>query len=274
MEPLTRNVPPPPGLRAAVLVAALARRRAGYPDPEALPPAVAPYAAEVDKLEALLREVTEAQWLEPVPAAGTTVRGLVEHLGANDAALAAALGMRVPDSGRDGPAHLVWRARAQALLRHALAGPMGQRVQVAGLPMAARNAYLARAFETWIHADDIRGALGRPPRPPQPWHLAPLADLHVRSLPAALAVSGRAHPGRTATVRLTGPGGATWHIPLAPLAPGPPAAEPDVTVTADVLDYCYAAANRRDTDTVPRTVEGDQALADDLFAVLATFSHD
>src|SRR6266540_7499658 len=190
MEPLSRNVPPPPGLRAAVLVAALARRRAGYPDPEALPPAVAPYAAEVDKLEALLREV-----------------------------------------------------------------------------------YLARAFETWIHADDIRGALGRPPRPPQPWHLAPLADLHVRSLPAALAVSGRAHPGRTATVRLTGPGGATWHIPLAPLAPGPPAAEPDVTVTADVLDYCYAAANRRDTDTVPRTVEGDQALADDLFAVLATFSH-
>ena len=98
-----------------------------------------------------------------------------------------------------------------------------------------------------------------------------MADLHVRSLPAALALTGRAHPGRTAAVRLTGPGGDSWRIPL---APGSPVGEPDVTVTADVLDYCHAAANRRDPGTLPRTVHGDRALAEDLLAVLGTFAHD
>src|SRR5262249_7741764 len=225
VNPQTPDVAPPPELRSRVLAAALARRPAGYPAPEALPPAVTPYAAEVDKLEALLREVTEAQWRQPVAVAGTTVHGLVEHLTANDAALADALGLKVPDSGevpdsgRNGPPHPVWRARAQALLRHALTGSLETGVVLFGLPLSAGNAYLARAFETWIHADDIRGALGRQPRPPAPEHLAPLADLHVRLLPTALAVSGRARPGRSASVRLTGPGGSTWRIPMWPRAP-------------------------------------------------------
>lgn len=271
-HPPVRDVPPPPALRAAVLAAALAHRPAGYPDPEALPASVAPFAAEVDKLEALLREVTEAQWRQPVPAAGTTVRGLVDHLSANDAALAEALGVLVPDSGRDGPPHAVWRARVQGLLRHALTDPLERRVElIDGLPLPAGAAYLARAFETWIHADDIRGALGRAPRPPIAEHLAPLADLHVRSLPAALAVSGRARSGRSAEVCLTGPGGATWRIPM---APGEPAGPPDVTLTADVLDYCYAAGSRRSPATVPSTVTGDPALAADLLAALSAFSDD
>src|SRR5262249_5792549 len=51
VNPQTPDVAPPPELRSRVLAAALARRPAGYPDPEALPPAVTPYAAEVDKLE-------------------------------------------------------------------------------------------------------------------------------------------------------------------------------------------------------------------------------
>ena len=33
---------------------------------------------------------------------------------------------------------------------------------------AGPDAALRQAFETWIHADDVRAALGRPPRPPGP----------------------------------------------------------------------------------------------------------
>jgi len=279
-------------LRAAVLAAALARRPAGYPDPEALPPTAVPYAAEVTRMDALLREVTPAHWRTRVPATGTSVRELVEHLSGNDAALAAALGMpalgvpvpvpvtvpvpvrgggRVPDGTREEPPHALWRARAQALLRHALTGSMQQPVDFDGLPLEAGNVYLVRAFETWNHADDIRGALGRPPQPPQPQHLAPLANLHVNLLPTALALSNRAHPGRTLEIRLTGPGGGSWRIPG---TPGSPVGEPDMTLTANILDYCYSAANRRDPATVPQTVEGDHALAEDLLAVLTAFSHD
>src|SRR5262249_18557503 len=146
-----------------------------------------------------------------------------------------------------------------------------------GPPPSAGNASLARAFETWIHADDIRGALGRQPRPPAPEHLAPLADLHVRLLPTALAISGRARPGRSASVRLTGPGGSTWHIPMTPdepMGPGKPTGPPDVTLTADILAYSHAAGSRRDPATVPQSVTGDPALAEDLLAALNAFSDD
>jgi hypothetical protein len=41
-------------------------------------------------------------------------------------------------------------------------------------PAAGPDAALGQAFETWIHADDVRAAPGRPPRPPGPAH--PLAS--------------------------------------------------------------------------------------------------
>src|SRR5262249_49340897 len=152
-----------------------------------------------------------------------------------------------------------------------LTGPLDTGVVLFGLPLSAGNAYLARAFETWIHADDIRGALGRQPRPPAPEHLTPLADLHVRLLPTALAISGPARPGRSANIRPPGPGGPSWHTRM---APGDPPGPPDVTITADILAYCQAAGSRRDPATVPQSVTGDPALAEDLLAVLTTFSDD
>jgi len=259
---------PPHRLRAAVLAAALDHRPAGFPDVEALPAAVVPYAAEVGKLDALLREVTREQWRTAVLGDVTTHR-LVEHLRGNDAKLATALGLDIGPGLPKRP-HQVWRDLAFGLLRHALTAPLTDRVQLDGLPLSLRNAYLSRAFETWIHADDIRTGIGRPVDPPCPTHLRALADLHIRSLPAALRLSGRTHPDRTAHIRLTGAVTDDWRIPLSRPAP----TEPAVTLTADALEFCYLAANRRAPGSVPVAVTGDRALADDLLAVMTYFSHE
>jgi uncharacterized protein (TIGR03083 family) len=254
-------------LRSTVLAAALARRPAGFPDPEALPSAAVPFAAEVRKLDTLLREATAKQWRTRVLGELTT-RGLVEHLNGHDAQLAAALDL--PVSGQGSRAHHVWRDLAFGLLRHALHAPLTGRVEVGGLSMPVRNAYLGRAFETWIHADDIRLAIGRPADPPRPADLRALAELHIRSLPAALRLSGRTPPDRTARVRLTGAFTQEWRIPLTRTAPAD--TEPAVTITADALEFCYLAANRRAPGSVPVTVTGDEAIAGDLLAVMTYFS--
>jgi uncharacterized protein (TIGR03083 family) len=134
--------------------------------------------------------------------------------------------------------------------------------------MSVGNAYLNRAFETWIHADDIRLAVGRPTDPPPPTHLRDLADLHIRSLPTALRLSGRDHPGHGARIRLTGAVTEEWFIPLSRAE----SADASVTITADALEFCYLAANRRTPEAVPLTVTGDPGIAADLMAAMTFFS--
>lgn len=254
-----------PPARSRVLAAALDRRPAGFPDVEALPAAVAPYAAEVAKLDALLRSVTSRQWGTPVLGALTT-KGLVEHLTGNDGKLAAALALAAPT----GEAYDVWRTQAFGLLRHALTCPLADRVEIDGLSLPVQNAYLARAFETWIHADDIRLAIGQCVDPPGSLHLRALADLHIRSLPTALRLSGRVRPDCAVQVRLTGAFTEEWRVPLTRAASGAPA----VTLTADALEFCYLAANRRSPEAVPITVDGDHTIANNLLAVMTFFSHE
>jgi hypothetical protein len=74
-------------------------------------------------------------------------------------------------------------------------------------PAAGPDAALGQAFETWIHADDVRAALGRPPRPPGPAHLHGVLTMGVRLLPPALRALGVERPGRAVALRLEGPGG-------------------------------------------------------------------
>jgi len=263
---------PSRGLRSAILTAALDARPPGYPDPEALPPQAAPYGREVRKLDALLREVTAAQWGTPV-VSGMTAHQLVDHLAEHDSWLAGSLRLDPPKTQASTPdrTYLAWREQAFALLRHAVFTPLAGRVDLAGLSMAVGNAYLNRAFETWIHADDIRLAIGRPTDPPPAAHLRVLADLHIRSLPAALRLSGRDRPGHGARIRLTGLVREEWFISLS-RDTAADAARPSVTITADALEFCYLAANRRTLEAVPHTVTGDDGVAADLLAAMTFFS--
>jgi Putative zinc-finger/Mycothiol maleylpyruvate isomerase N-terminal domain len=129
------------------------------------------------------------------------------------------------------------------------------------------DAALRQAFETWIHADDVRAALGRPPSPPGPAHLHGVLAMGVRLLPPALRALGVERPGRAVALRLEGPGGGTWTVPA---GTGAPAA----TVTVPATDFFYLMGNRRDPATVATAVTGDEALAAALLRAAATLGCD
>ncbi len=130
------------------------------------------------------------------------------------------------------------------------------------------EATLRKAFETWIHADDVRVALGRPPSPPAPAHLHAVVALGVRLLPPAIGAIGAGRPGGAVALALGDPGGGRWTVP-AP-GDGPVAA----TVTTQAAEFFYLMGNRRNPATVAATVTGDRALAGGLLRAAATLGCD
>ncbi|MFC5745509.1 maleylpyruvate isomerase family mycothiol-dependent enzyme [Actinomadura rugatobispora] len=274
---------PPAELRATVLSAALSRRRAGVAVGVSEELAGA-YARQVARMDALLASLTAADWRAPLPELPGygSVRRLVDHLIGNDAAFAGDLGL-VPARAAPGPRG-VWRAQADAVVRGFGADVrlLEREASLAGarpVRAPARTGLVQRTFETWTHADDIRAVVGRPAEPPPGGHLRLIVEMAVPMLPQAMRASGRARPGRTARLRLTGPGGGAWVAPLAPGALPPPggpgtAAAVDVTVTAGAEDFCRLVANRRRPETFPHVADGDTALAADLLHAAATLGCD
>jgi hypothetical protein len=135
-----------------------------------------------------------------------------------------------------------------------------------------RTALVQRLFETWIHAEDLRGVLGGPPAPPDARQVGLIVGFGVGLLPAALRLAGADRPPRSARLVLVGPGGGDWRISPAtpPGPPGPPAA----TMTMDAVEFCYLLGNRRDPDSVPHQVEGDPGLAATLLQAATTLGCD
>jgi uncharacterized protein (TIGR03083 family) len=287
---------PPARLRGAVLAAATAAR------PAAGGEASVGYAAWVDRFDGLLARLTPAQWGQRV-VHDWTAQDLVAHLIATDGLLVAQLdptdaeppeGWGVVDGGLAGRASAVaigehrgwapgrtraaWRAQADRLLGEARSGAPGaldRRVRLVDprLPrQPLRTALVQRLFETWIHADDLRGVLGDPPVPPDQRQVGLIVGFGVGLLPAVLRLAGADRPPRSARLVLVGPGGGDWTISPAgqPAPAGPPAA----TVTMDAVEFCYLLGNRRDPGLVPHRVEGDPTLAATLLHAATTLGCD
>ncbi|MFG2072481.1 maleylpyruvate isomerase family mycothiol-dependent enzyme [Nonomuraea maritima] len=258
-------VEPPASLREAVLT--LARRRRG-PAAVSVSSVATPYAEQVAAMDDLLRELGEPQWEATVPRHGT-VRELVEHLAANDAAVACFMG--VPGTAA-ATAHRRWREQAGALLERfsgssevllgvevALAGPRPARAPL-------RQALIQRTFETWTHADDIRAATGRPASPPRPGHVRMIADFGLALLSRAATAPRR---DVSATVVLTGQGGGSWTIALSPASD-----HVGVLISADAVEFCRLLAGRWPPEAFPYAAEGDPGLARDLIRAAATLGCD
>lgn len=239
-------------------------------------PHAAPYAAAVAGLQALLAELDErASWGTPV-VHDWDVHDTVAHLIAADEPLARHLGLpprepvpRAPD-GR--PRRAAWEARTREVIRRERTRTPAQtvsvwRVQAAGLlssraahdpELAARatvlagvrlpvaDHFLSRAFETWVHADDIGVALDRAVPPPPSPHLWQLVRLGVRILGPAL---GPQSPPVALTI--TGDGGETeWIL-----------GSSDDPIRAELVlhpvDFCLLIAGRRTPPQLPRGTSGD-----------------
>jgi uncharacterized protein (TIGR03083 family) len=259
---------PPGRLRDRVLAAALARRE-GVADP-----VLDLYLSVADAFERAV-EALPASAYDTVTSNGLTAHDLVVHMAAQESLLAQNLGVPtfagtnatdiverthefLPQfAGTDlGDALALWRAsieanRAWAVEHSDSAAPWR------GLGLTRDDALVVRAFEEWVHCDDLRRVLGLDPAPPAPRHLTIMGELASRLVPLSLAVAGRELDGATARLVLTGDGGGDWMVAL---GDGEVAAAPEVTVTADIVDWCLLVGDRISPHELRHSVAGDSDL--------------
>jgi uncharacterized protein (TIGR03083 family) len=267
----------PAGLEARVLAAATSLRApldGGWVAPSPLE-AFIQTASEVADIFGTL---SASDWDRPTRAVGRqTVHDMAVHLVGVERYVLGQLGAGVPFDaparadhtpvtrqaafellGEPGPA--VARAWWTEVLSVAgVCGRVGpdRPVQYHDVPGTVRALMTIRTFEVWTHGDDITSAVGRGPNLLDAPRLALMSGELVAVLPFALAMTGQARPGATARLELTGPGGGSF---LVPLAPGEEPGVPDVTITTPVIDICRLAANRLAMGDLPVSVSGDTAL--------------
>ncbi|MBT2539222.1 zf-HC2 domain-containing protein [Streptomyces sp. ISL-44] len=212
-----------PLLRSRVLEDCLGKRPARIP----VPVWANPYDTETARLDALLQDFGDSEWLTPVrlkwfeeercKTQRTTVAGVIGHLLAVDGLVATALGLDDP-LGKEAPAGVgpsartehfwqasaypatrqvrePWREQGHTLVRtvsFAGRGVAELAVEYGDFSLPLGDAFLERAFECWVHAWDIAEAVDYPYEPPAGPHLHRMIDLAARLLPGALAQRRRA----------------------------------------------------------------------------------
>ncbi|NML50175.1 MDMPI N domain containing protein [Streptomyces sp. R302] len=306
-----------PLLRSRVLENCLGRRPARIP----VPAWATPYDAETARLDALLRDIGESEWHAPVRLKWheddrpvrrkSTVAGVIGHLLAVDGLVSGALGLTDP-LGPDTSPELTptqrtetfwssltrppnrslrapWRDQSHTLIRTvSFAGRevADLTVTYGDFALPLKDALLERAFECWLHADDIANAVAYPYDPPSGPHLHGMIDLAARLLPAAVAHrrrTGRAAPsrhlvtagapGRSLHLEVEGAGGGHWYIALdSPAALG----SPDHTVAQVALDgveFCQLVAGRITPEEAAAGQTGDRQAIQDVLAAAASLSH-
>lgn len=259
-----RVIAPPPALRQSVLDEAR-RRRA----PVAVRTLVEAYSAAAALLHDALGRLGHADWRRPDRRHGD-VAGMIRHLTTNDAVLASDLDLRrVPRDG-EGSVHEAWRLQSEILLRGLGSGAtdLNRRVTLAGKgggrPGSLRDALVQRAFETWIHLEDVRCASV----PPSPERVRRIVALAVGLLPRALAAQGLQWPGKFA-LHLTGIGSGEWSFPL-----GGPDSGGATAVTMEALEFTRLVAGRHTAESVNAAVEGDNRVALQVLRIASTLGCD
>jgi hypothetical protein len=184
-----------------------------------------------------------------------------------------------------------WREQSRAVVRTAAFAGGGSgdlTVSYGDHELPLRDAMVDRAFECWVHADDIAGAVDYPYEPPAPRHLHTMVDLAARMLPLSLAARRRAGlagpaprgrhlvaagaPGRSLRLEIEGLGGGEWLIPLD--SPGA-AASPDHAVAHIALDgveFCRLAAGHVPPAEAAAGHSGDRAAIQEVLLATASLS--
>ncbi|MFJ8823532.1 maleylpyruvate isomerase family mycothiol-dependent enzyme [Streptomyces sp. NPDC102467] len=143
-----------------------------------------------------------------------------------------------------------WHAQAAALLDTPAARDPEQAARTAtlvGIRLPVAEHFLIRAFETWIHADDIGRAVDRPVPPPPAAHLWRLVRLAVRILGQALGPD--AEP--VALTVTDDARGTEWIL-------GAEGAPVRAELALHPVDFCLLIGGRAAPGTVPRGALGDE----------------
>lgn len=277
----------PPGVRDRVLAAASRARPPGPPLPE-LPAisAAEAFSRAADAFFGMLTTLHPADWRQPV-LRDLDVQGLVGHLiGVEDdvqsclsgdpavadldhveATRAVALQQRgrPPRQTRD-----AWRRAVDRSLELAAAVAPDRPVAIHGMRLPADALLVVRAFELWVHENDIRRATGLPSSVPDLATLRLMTQLAVRMLPAAVAGAG--HTVRPLRLRLvlTGGGGGSWDVEVGDPPPGPA----PTTIVVDAVAFCRLVANRGTPDDLDVHVTGERARVAEVLTAAASLALD
>jgi len=277
---------PPLELRNRVLAGLSATARPGAVAPS---PIDGLFGRQVEALSELLAELDDESWEAPASPYPWSVHGLVAHLAviedytavqlrlATDGpAEAAHLDMGLADIAAElaaGPAHTVerWRARARATAAALVDGTtLPTEVGLHGWPLGLQGTIVARSFELWTHADDIRRATGRPLAVPTPGDLRAMSSFSVQGLPFTLARTAPEQPLTATRIVLTGPGGGTFD--LGGTGDIGQDGAPSTLLVADVVGYCRVVARRVEVDDLDCTIAGDEGLARALLRSASAFA--
>jgi uncharacterized protein (TIGR03083 family) len=277
----------PDGLRDRVLAASLRARAAGRPEPAA--PQISPaeaFSRAADAFYGMLGVLQPEDWRRPA-LRGLDVQGLVGHLTgveedvhrclAGDPQVAQASHVESTQPAADRQAgrppaqtRAEWRRAADRTLElvHAAGDPDGE-AAVHGMRLPLGTLLVIRAFELWIHDNDIRQAAGLPASVPDPSTLSLMTQAAAELLPHAAALSALPEPTSVHLV-LTGPGGGTWDIPIghSPHAPA------QVGIVTDAVGFCQLAANRATPDMLCLHITGDPDRAAMVLAAASTLALD
>jgi len=280
----------PAGLRERVMAASLLAREAGQPVP-AVPAISGPeaFGRAADAFYGLLAALEEQDWARPV-LRDLDVQGLTGHLiGVEEDIQRAMTGdpamadtdhvsstqdAAVRQAGRP-PALTMrdWRRAADRTLEQARARDGGtERIAVHGIRLPLDDLLVVRAFELWVHENDIRRCAGLNPSLPDPAVLRLMSDLAARMLPFAAARTGLREPVNVHLV-LTGPGGGTWDLAVGQEADGQGPGQ-DVMIVTDAVGFCRLAANRTTPAELGPHVTGDAVRAAEVLAAASTLALD
>ncbi|MDH6706403.1 hypothetical protein P3T27_003126 [Kitasatospora sp. MAA19] len=183
-----------------------------------------------------------------------------------------------------------WRRQTHDLVRSAALAPQGNTpVDYGFAVLPLRDAFVDRAFECYVHGEDVARAVAYPYSPPAPQHLRQMVDLAVRMLPRALAElraaraaaapagapalpPGAGQGGRRLRLVIDGPASGEWLIPLDGPESGPSGGEPVASMVLDGLELCQLAAAHRDPDRLPVGEHGDRAAIREVLHALPLLS--
>ena len=275
----------PDGLRTRVLAASLRARAAGRPEPAA--PEISPaeaFSRAADAFYGMLGVLRAEDWHRPA-LRGLDVQGLVGHLTGveedmhrcltGDPQVAEVSHVESTQAAADRQAgsapaatRAEWRrATGRTLDLVQVAGDLRAEVAMHRMRLPLRMLLVVRAFELWVHDNDIRAAAGLLPSVPDPSTLSLMTQAAARLLPYAAARNGLREPISVHLV-LTGPGGGAWDIPI---GDSPPVT---VGIVTDAVGFCRLAANRTTSGRLSVHITGDPDRAASLLAAVPTLALD
>ena len=286
MTPAPQGAALPAGLRERVLAASLRARAAGRAAP--VPPEISPaeaFSRTADAFYETLGLLDGRQWTTPA-LRGLDVQGLVGHLTgveedvhrclAGDPAVAVASHVESTQPAADRQAGRLpaqtraeWRRAADRTMDLVRAADLRAEVALHGLRLPIGLLLVFRAFEVWVHDNDIRRAVDLPPSVPDASTLSLMTSGAVGLLPYAVTMASPSEPLSVHLV-LTGPGGGTWDIAVGQGTAAPAA----VTIVTDAVGFCWLAANRVTPAGLDSHVTGDQEGAAAVLAATTTLALD